>query len=239
MKYDYIGFTTDCPHALHDDIFETFGIKVDQLIKYGDDNTTIYLERALSVGEKTTLDGIISTWECPIEDVIEEVTFNTTTGLAGQVPIWDGNKFVGGIPSGNSMIPVPFGYEGNAKNKWLPQYGKGNKSSNESPFIVPFDMIVKSITLVVEKHNADTDIQIWKADKDDDMDNATQVHMEEVRDARSRVISGVNLQFTSGDKIAIYLKDRGTDAKGPVVTLWCTATDTSHSTFTDNFDKDA
>lgn len=156
------------------------------------------------------------------------------------VMTWDGTKFV--LVPFIKILQVSFGYGAFAKNKWLPQFSHGNRSSNQVPFIVPFDMTVKNISFVVTNNNTDTDIEIWRGVVNDDFNNASKIHTSEVRDARSAVISDVNLALAAGDKVAIYLKDQGGDEKSPhspVVTLWCEVTDTTTTSFVDNFNNDA
>jgi hypothetical protein len=202
------------------------------------------LDRELTAGEKTTLDGIISGWTCPPVVEIVEATIDTSIAPDGSIPVWNGTEFeyvtVAGLGGGGSnIIQITFAENYTVANKWIPQIAPANKNSNEEPFIVPFDMTIKSISFVNDKRYVDTDIQIWRGDIHDDFDEAVKIHTSEIRDARSAVEGNVDVDLVAGDKVAVYLKDRGTNVEYPIIILWAEATDTTATTFVDNFDKDA
>lgn len=220
MNYTYT-FSTDCIEDLIYHINTTLSVTVQQVRGAGDDLTFV-LDRTLDAGEQTTLDGIISGWTCPEPDVSEkEVNVDLTSAQAGEAVVWDGTKFVPQNVVTSYLVHASFCYESTAKNRWLPMHAKGSKSSNETPFIVPFDMAIKCLTYSFENSSTDTDVQIWTTPAGQNpSSNKALRHTEELRDARNGVITGLDLSVSAGDMIAVYLADKGTDAKGVNITLW-------------------
>ena len=220
MEYTYT-FSTDCIEDLIYHINTTLSVTVTQVKGSGGDLTFV-LDRSLDAGEQTTLDGIISGWTCPAPDMSnEEVNVDLTSAQAGEAVVWDGTKFVPQNVITSYLVQACFGYDNTAKNRWLPMYARGGKSSNETPFIVPFDMSLTCLTYAFEETGTDTDVEIWRTPTGQDPSaNKVQLHKEELRDVRNGVVSGLNLAVSAGDMIAVYLKDQGTDAKGVNITLW-------------------
>lgn len=106
---------------------------------------------------------------------------------------------------------LAFEKSGICKNRWI---GFGaSKSSNSIPYINPFPMTITALTFTNLKSGADTDIELYK--------NGIKIHTWEVRDKRwCWLTQGLHsLSFDSGDKISIYLRDKGTDPKHVIVTL--------------------
>ena len=113
----------------------------------------------------------------------------------------------------NPILAGTLGFEKNnlCRNKWL---GFGSsKSSNVIPYISPCPMRITAITFVNAINGADTDVEIHK--------NGTKLYTWEVLNKRwAWKTEGLHtLTFETGDRIGIYLKDRGTDPRNVIVTL--------------------
>jgi hypothetical protein len=95
-QYTYAGFTTPCAGDLPAAIEAAIaGVTVIQIISNSDTNESIIeVDPALTAGEKTTLDGIISAWVCPPEGNLQEVTFDASGISEGDIIEWDGNEFI-------------------------------------------------------------------------------------------------------------------------------------------------
>ena len=121
------------------------------------------------------------------------------------------------LPDGK-IFTSQFSYHSTAKNKWL----RINYAvpSNVVPLIIPYDCYLTTITFCNDNY-ADTDIEIHNMPKD--CEDTNLQYLLQVRDSRSvifnPIITDPNIFFGFGDKVGIYLKDRGTDAKKPNVNL--------------------
>ena len=117
------------------------------------------------------------------------------------------------VDSGNPILAGTLGFEKNnlCRNKWL---GFGSsKSSNVIPYVSPCPMRITALTFANAINGADTDIEIYK--------NGTKIYTWEVLDKRwAWKTEGLHaLTFETGDRIGIYLSDRGTDPRNVIVTL--------------------
>ena len=113
----------------------------------------------------------------------------------------------------NPVLAGTLGFEKSnlCRNKWL---GFGSsKSSNIIPYVIPCPMKITAITFTNAINGVDTDIEIYK--------NGTLLYTWSIVDKRwAWKTEGLHtLTFEVGDRIGIYLKDRGTDPRNVIVTL--------------------
>jgi len=136
-----------------------------------------------------------------------------------------------------SIFHVTFMNESTTKNKWL-EYMEDN-SSDEVPFVVPFNVKLVAITFSNENYNKDTDIRIYSAEVGSGSSNSL-VHTWSIRDARvaGKTVFNPEITFDAGDKIAVYLKDAGSDPKSPMVVLYFEKTNEVTGDFQENFSGD-
>lgn len=143
------------------------------------------------------------------QEAIEEVFHNTNQSPVGK------------------LIKVDFSYAGTAKNRWLELYD--GISSDKSPYIFPFKMKLIAMTTSTMRRGADFDIEFYYAPKYIDGGDAELKMIRDVRDTRATVsrfpftedpqtLEGLTYNF--GDRLAIFLKDRGYDVKSPVISLY-------------------
>lgn len=111
---------------------------------------------------------------------------------------------------------LAFEKNGRCKNKWL-GFGIG-KPSNATPYISPCSMQITAVTFMNNANGADTDVEIYK--------NGIIIHTWEVRDKRWAWTTQdvYTLTFEAGDRIGVFLRDRGTDPRNCIVTMHYTTT---------------
>lgn len=213
MMYSY-EIETQCINDLLLAVQNELELPITQIVK---ENGTLLFEfsRELTSGEETQLTNLVNTWECPIDD--------TSNDLENMV-----SEFV---------IPAIFAYNSSARNRWLDNTYDG-VSSNESPFVVPFDGIIKAVTYSNENYYADTRIEIHRTSKFDEPDRDSEViHTETLYNIRTAVYTA-NVSVSSGDKIAVFLTDIGSSPKGPIVTLYISSANTTVVDIEDDFRDD-
>lgn len=150
---------------------------------------------------------------------------------------WEGTKFVSEPIVDKCIIPIPFGHTEAVKNKWIGLFSQENRPSNEVPFIAPFDLTLKTITFTNQGSGKETDVEIWITPVGlEPNTDKTLLYTAQIRDARSVVIAGLNLQINAADKIAIFLKKFGVfEPMGPIIILWCEAANPTSVNNVDNF----
>lgn len=227
MMYSY-EIETQCISDLLLAVQNELEFPITQIVK---ENGTLLFEfsRELTSGEETQLTNLVNTWECPIDD--------TSSDEVGQTLVWDGTKFVLSTMASEFLIPAIFAYNSSASNRWLDNTYDG-VSSNESPFVVPFDGIIKAVTYSNENFYADTRIEIHRTSKFDEPDRDSEViHTETLYNIRTAVYAA-NVSVSSGDKIAVFLTDIGSSPKGPIVTLYISSANTTVVDIEDDFRDD-
>jgi len=138
------------------------------------------------------------------------------------------------------MIEIAFGHPSGVENKWLGLFLTDKKASNEVPFVAPFDLTLKTITYTNQMPDTETDIEIWRTPVGDEPfpSGRILIHTAEIRAARSVVVAGLNLQIDGGDKVAMFLKKTGgLKPIGPVIWLWCEATNPVSINSVDNYES--
>ena len=152
----------------------------------------------------------------------------------GDTVIWDGSEW---LASNNNRVSVVFSSAGVTKNKWLGAYGSSG-TSNESPFVIPWDMTLAGITYSNGNNNTNSDIKLYTADAS--AGNATSLlYTWALRTART----GFDTQATTittlgaGDKLAVYLANvaGGSTPASPVVTVYFNIIDTADNTTIEDY----
>lgn len=106
---------------------------------------------------------------------------------------------------------LAFEKSGYCRNRWL---GFGSsKSSNSIPYIAAHRMVITAITFSNATNSVETDIEIYR--------NGLKIHTWEVRNKRwAWKAQGLHtVTFDPGDKVGVYLRDKGTDPRHVIVTL--------------------
>jgi hypothetical protein len=117
------------------------------------------------------------------------------------------NRIIGGT--------IAFEKSGTVRNKWI---GFGSsKSSNTTPYVIPTTMHVNGITYMNHVDGTDTDVELYK--------NGQKIFTWELRNKRWawKTTDLNSIIFTPGDKIGIYLRDRGIDPRHVIITLHYTS----------------
>ena len=106
---------------------------------------------------------------------------------------------------------LAFEKNGTCRNKWL-GFGIG-KPSNVTPFVIPGVVQVSALTFVNNNNSVETDIEVYK--------NGVLIHTWEVRNSRwAWTTEGIyELTFVAGDRVGVFLRDRGTDPRNCIVTM--------------------
>lgn len=119
------------------------------------------------------------------------------------------------------IFEVSFVYGSVSKNKWLSIETQGaSNASNEIPYIIPWDSRLAGITFTNATPNADTNIQLWRANVGSEPNTGTLIYTWEIRNTRSAINTDLPIiAFKQGDKAALFLSDQGTDVVAPLVRL--------------------
>lgn len=120
----------------------------------------------------------------------------------------------------NPIVAGTLGFEKNniCRNKWL-GFGAG-KPSNVTPFVVPCQMQITALTFINTNNSVETDVEVYK--------NGTKIYTWEVRDSRWawKTAEMSTLAFSPGDRIGVFLRDKGTNPRNCIVTIHYTTTQT-------------
>ena len=121
--------------------------------------------------------------------------------------------------SGNGIITFSekFFANGGSSNYWL-ELGDG-AYSNSTFFVVPWDCKINAITFSNSNSAPDLDIEVYKSDAGDGNSNSKIIDWD-VSNKRVAYDSTLSVSLSAGDKLGIYLKDKGSNPSDPVVTLY-------------------
>jgi len=139
-----------------------------------------------------------------------------------------------GLPASGGIFHASFLNESTTKNRWL-EYAE-DRSCSEVPFIVPWNSRLIGITFINKESNRDTDVRIYRANQSQGRSD-TLIHTWSVRDARTarKTIFASDIEFAAGDKVAVYLKDAGSDPKAPMIVLYFERIDELTSDFSEDY----
>ena len=109
------------------------------------------------------------------------------------------------IQGGQNIFQSTFIYKGNIENKWIGL--ESSLTSDETPYIVPWNATIVGIGFSNTNNDADIDIEIYKSLNGSDNIN-TLLYQWDIRTARTGYKTDVNsgLTFNAGDKMGIFLK---------------------------------
>lgn len=245
-------YTTECGTDLIAAINAELSITPElvQIINRGDGTLVFQFASEVSVAEQGNLDTLLASFECPIPDP----TLSTDDGLLvtdadpAVDSLWSSQKVSEEVDNARRTQPVhiDFGYHNTAQNRWLELNSSGNRASNELPFVVPFPTQLNSMTFININRNVDVQVQIWVAGYNVEMDTIhIPAYTYDLHDVRAATIP-VNISLNAGDKVSVFLRDIGTNSRGPVVSLYgemmietpVHRTDNTSSDFRANFDDD-
>lgn len=157
--------------------------------------------------------------------------------ISGDTVVWNGTDWENrSFNDGNPVLHIAFKNEAVTKNRWL-EYSNSNASSNEIPFVAPYNVRLIAITFANGSDNKDTDVQIYRAAKDQGS-TSTLAHTWAVRGARvaGKTVFNPILTFAAGEKVGVYLQDAGTsDPISPMIVLYFQKIDTISTDFTETF----
>jgi hypothetical protein len=161
----------------------------------------------------------------------------------GQIMVADGNGGwnVEDNSPGSSVAAIThqmaFTRNGTFNNSYMSYY-EHCISSNQSPAIVPWKSKLIGISFTNRNYSIDVDVEVLKADANNGTSPLTKVLDWELRDVRvaSKTSFESNIVFNTGDKIAIYVRDKGTNPHDGVVVLYLqVAADATNGEYYENF----
>ena len=123
-----------------------------------------------------------------------------------------------GITRVGHIFSKCFSRSGSAKNKWLGNDEK-NISSNISPHPLVWDSTLIAASYTSSEDRSDVDIEIRAANLNAGNSDTLRYNWH-IRDSRTSVINTLSVDFNGGDKVGVYAKDMGEDAKDVVVCLY-------------------
>lgn len=108
---------------------------------------------------------------------------------------------------------------GSGQNRWI-----GNEdssvTSSESPQPLPWDSTLVAMTFTNSRSGADQDVEVWSAPLGSGNSKTKKYDWQLNNNKRAAVKNDISIDFNAGDKVAIYIQDRGTNTRDPVVCLY-------------------
>jgi hypothetical protein len=143
--------------------------------------------------------------------------------------IADGVATINFAPSANdgagALLQPVFVYGGNAENKWL-RYSENNlETTEDTPFVVPYDCKLIGITFTNKKSDGDGDLEIYKALKDFGATRSL-VYTYSITDSKVSLDTSISggPTFAAGDKISLFMDKTGQKTEKVGVTLYLLTT---------------
>lgn len=129
--------------------------------------------------------------------------------------------------TGLSNITYDFAFlrNGKAKNTWLSLY-EHTIVSYYSPAIIPWKSKLTGITFSNNNYGADTDIMVFVSNAGSGH-SFSLVYTWEIQNSRIAYKTDFlsDIIVDAGDKVAVYVRDQGTDTKDPVIKLYFNVTE--------------
>lgn len=137
------------------------------------------------------------------------------------------------------ILTFTFSKEATAKNTWLSHEGDNSLTSNKSPAVIPWDCKLVAMTFSNQKPNVDSDIEIYTAPNGSGSDDVL-TYAWPLRNSRvgRKTDFSSEINFKAGDKVGLYLRDAGTDAKYVTVILFLQITSSDTEDFTETYTGD-
>jgi len=143
--------------------------------------------------------------------------------------------------AGQSNVGNIFSLDMIHNGTFLNEYGDvgENIKISESPHIIPFNCKLIGITFSNSNSGVDVDLELWKAEKNDDA-NKEKILTWEVRNARTGYKKNItNVFLNAGDKLALYGNDKGGNSVDVNIVLYFKIiNDNNNEEFTENFSGD-
>lgn len=258
--------TTTCPNDLMEAINADVGITptILQIVNVNGTSSIFEFDGDVDSAGASALDAILASWTCPANGETAD-GFEVVDGTEEQATddtLWSSEHIVqyvqdaiAAVSAGdpNNVLGKTFSVQFNhhsrsAKNTWLYLFGSdsGNSSSDSVPFVLPWECKLISLMYTNQDDDVDCDIELWKSPvAQEPLYNKTKFHTIQVRNERTAVVTdftGSDVTFSRGDKLAIYIKDRGRNSDYPVVHLTFLITSNVvgnvFENFSTNFDND-
>lgn len=121
--------------------------------------------------------------------------------------------------------------------RWL-SMEDGLGSSDEIPFVVPFDCELIAVTYTNEDPNTDGTIFIQKADYNSGSTDSTELTLSFTNVRTATYSNFTRPSFSAGDKIAVFLENDGTNPDEPRVVLYFQIKDNTLQNLTENWSGD-
>lgn len=134
-----------------------------------------------------------------------------------------------------STIQLGFSYNGGANNKWL-DAGHNSMPSDETPLVVPFQSRLIAVTYTNSENDSDVDVEIYRSAAGQG-NSDSKIYTLELRNCRTAVDRDTSGIYTvgAGDKIAVFCRDRGVNAKDVQVTLYLQVTQESTGVYVEEW----
>lgn len=112
-----------------------------------------------------------------------------------------------------------FSESGSARNQWL-EYGIRSIPSDETPAVLPFSAKLIACVFSNDDDGTDTDIEVYRSVQGSGSTTSRAVTFQ-VRNKRvARFSNFTPIQFAVGDKIGVYMRDKGTNPSDVAVKLY-------------------
>ena len=203
-------------------------------------DSTFWFTSPLTTAEMATLDVILGAWSCPmtLQDPTEVTPMNVSAGSPpgiGEVITWNGNEWIAGSTSLGTFQLV-FTRDATSKNVWLSYYGDNSTHSYKIPAVIPWHCKLSGLTFSNERAGADTDVEIYKSNEGAGR-TASKIFTWALRDTRiaRKTNFSPDITFSPGDKVGIYLKDRGLDVYKVTIVMFFSITLMEESEHTENY----
>jgi len=185
---------------------------------------------------------------------ISNLKLSESTVLAGQaikelnligdytLSIADGVATINFAPRANegagALLQPTFVADGKRMNsQWLWLLDSDLDRSKIVPYVVPFDSRLIGVTFTNKEDNADCDISIYNAIKNN-ADNSSVVYTMEVRNSRISVKSNITNGplFSAGDKISVLCDDAGSVPEDITIVLYLLVIDAAGIEHSEKFE---
>ncbi len=156
----------------------------------------------------------------PAEEALLQTKLDT---LDCSVVVAPPDPSISGVSNDNIVVfQLAFVRENSeVKNTWLSHNGDNSLSSDKTTAIIPFNCTLVGLTYSNQQVGADVDVEIHAANAGAMLDTKTIRYTQVIRNKRIVSDTTMNgIDFNIGDKLGVYLKDKGTNSKYVAVILY-------------------
>jgi len=143
----------------------------------------------------------------------------TVTSGTNHVTVSGEATGIGSIPG--KTYQISYGNSGVTSNKWL-EVGHGNPS-NQSPHVLPFSSQLIAMTFSNKNPGISCDVEVYVAASGVGASPITNVitwQLRNVRVGRRTDVIASGISFTPGQKVAIYVRNQGSNPQDTVVNMY-------------------